>query len=147
MYSGKEPKNLLDTDGGFEQIRLSAKTFEKVHLSHLVGLCMTSSRMQMDSAKTKGYFAFLPCLFHLIVDISAAASWPIHEDLTDLLSQMTVPWNAVLLKPVLVLRGHPASAHFSHTTVELPHLENVLASAIVNGGAKLVSVAVCLDIA
>jgi hypothetical protein len=64
MYSGKEPKNLLDTDGGFEQIRLSAKTFEKVRLSRLVWLCMTSSRMQMDNAKTKGYFALLPRLFH-----------------------------------------------------------------------------------
>ena len=30
LYSGKEARNLLDTDGGFDQIRLSAKSFEKV---------------------------------------------------------------------------------------------------------------------
>ena len=30
LYPGKEPRNLLDSDGGYDQIRLSAKSFEKV---------------------------------------------------------------------------------------------------------------------
>ena len=30
LYTGKEPKNLLDTDGGYDQIRISTKMFERV---------------------------------------------------------------------------------------------------------------------
>jgi hypothetical protein len=39
LYSGKDPKNLIDTDGGYDQIRLSAKVFEKVSTSVSFALC------------------------------------------------------------------------------------------------------------
>jgi len=58
-------------------------------------------------------------------------TWPINDDLTDLLSQSSDAWQVIPLEPLFVLKGHPGSPHFSHTHVLPMQLESVLRGAIV----------------
>jgi hypothetical protein len=61
LYSGKDPKNLLETDGGYDQIRLSTKTFEKV--STLIFPSMSSLTLRPGYGWRYPRYCYLPSVF------------------------------------------------------------------------------------
>ena len=102
---------------------------------HTIDVCSRCSSSIAKQIPT--IFPHDPLATPSVVAISAECAWPvsdnwpIDEDVAELLTQSSMHWRAIPLKPLLVLKGHPGSPHFSHTQISPTQLKSVLKGAIV----------------
>ena len=119
LYTGKEAKNLLDSNGGYDQIQLSAKMFEKVsNLSRLTMPLLTLSKVMDSNDPGPGvvYFPLNPFNNYPFYS-TGKLSWLLSEELSDLVSSSAKIWKIIPFAPLFVLWGHPGCARFLHTVI------------------------------
>lgn len=129
MFPGKDHKNLLDFDGGYEKIKFSSKMFDEVSRLLLCVKARLTNVFHQDvgvNPKGKSVFDKKKSLAHL----RGSQERPMSSELSEL-SSAEKDWLVNAFKPRVVFSGHLGSHDYSDEAVSPRNLHKILAGAVV----------------